>query len=282
MPARQLGTGMISSMLATGQDPTHTPKLPLTASQPLATIPRQALGATSTTLPYFSMLGSHSATSHPTPPAFSSQKHRSPFMDRQTPGHLQGFGRQGLLQQGIFQQDAYMQQPGALPAALSSTSTLTALPPPQVSVAQPHGLSSPWQPQSHAQTARVAPPMSQRSHMPASSGLRGVEPQSALQLQAVIPQADNWFLQDFKTQRTVLPSSSVKSDCEIDRLKGGAIDTIGLKAPADVECVSRQGSAAMEFDASDHGLGSLDFLGEAGLELDHPGALDFDPADCMF
>ncbi|KAL3162881.1 hypothetical protein ABBQ32_009330 [Trebouxia sp. C0010 RCD-2024] len=285
MPARQLGTGMASSMLATGLDRTHTPPLPLTASKPPVTMPRQALGPTATTLPYFSMLGSHSATSRHTPPAFSSQNHSRPFMDRQTPtpGHLQGFGQQAPLQQGIFQQDAYRQQPGSLLAALSSTSTFTSVPPPQVSVAQPHGLSLPWQPQTHAQTAGVVPPVSQLRHMPASPGLRGGEPQSGPQLQAVIPQADNRFLQNVQAHHTVLPSSSVRSEGEIDRLNCGAIDTIGLKTPADMECVSGQGSAAMEFDASDHGLGSLDyFLGEAGLDLEHPGALDFDPADCMF
>ena len=75
----------------------------------------------------------------------------------------------------------------------------------------------------------------------------------------------------------------VKSERDLQNMGCKVIDDTGLGTPADVESGSGQGSAAMEFDVStDHGLGSLDFLGDAGLDLDHSGDLDFDPEDCMF
>ena len=44
---------------------------------------------------------------------------------------------------------------------------------------------------------------------------------------------------------------------------------------------SGQNSEAMQFDAADHGLGSLDLLVDTDLDLDHQDELDFDPADCL-
>lgn len=96
-----------------------------------------------------------------------------------------------------------------------------------------------------------------------------------------MPSGDNPFLHD-KLACYQLPPASVKYEPHVENVGRNAIDTIGLETPTDVDSGSGQGSAAMEFDVSDHGLGSLDFLGDTGLDLDHSGALDFDPEDCMF
>ena len=114
--------------------------------------------------------------------------------------------------------------------------------------------------------------------MPAPSGFRGVTAQSAAQLQPSILRANSPFLQHKETQNLESPQASVKCESGVGKRGSSVTDTIGLETPRDVESGSGQGSAAMEFDASDHGLASLDFLGD----LDHSGALDLDPEDCMF
>lgn len=288
MPARQLGSGHMASMLATGLDRSHTPQLAPTASHPPSTMQGKA-----TTLPYSGMLPSQTTTSPFTLLAPASQQRHSPFMDRQTctPGLLPGFSQQGISQQGIsqqgvsqqgmYQRDAYRQPPGSLPAALSGTSSFTSMALPQALAAQP-GMSMPWQHQTHAQTTGAVPLLGQQNRLPAPAGPRGVEPPPVTQLQAAVSQAATRFLPAVDAQHFEMPSSSVKSECQVEKLGSSVVNEIGLETSADMEGGSWQGRAAMEFAASDHGLGSLDFLGDAGLDLDHPGVLDFDPADCMF
>lgn len=289
-PARQFGTGMVASMLATGLDHTPTPHLhpPPSASQPSNIISRQAahMGKASV-LPHTAMLRQQSPTSHPIMPAFASQRSPNPFLDRQgcALGQPQGIFQQGLPQQAANMSSGLFSQPGSLPAALSGNSSFTSLPPSLASVAQP-GLSVPWQHQSQTQAQtlgmmQAASMLSQQSHMPASSLFRGGVPQPPSKLQPTTLPGDNPFQQDAPL-RLELPPPIVKPESDVENMGCNVIGNIGLETSTDVESGSGQGSAAMEFDVSDHGLGSLDFLGEAGLELDHSGALDFDPEDCMF
>ena len=73
---------------------------------------------------------------------------------------------------------------------------------------------------------------------------------------------------------------AVKPEAAIEAMGCVAIDGMTLETPPAVQV--DQGTAAMQFDKSDHGLESLAFLGDQDLDLDHSGALDFDPEDCMF
>lgn len=280
---------MVASMLATGQDHTPTPQLHHPPSAPHLSpsiMSRQAL-VKSSVPPQSTMLRQHSASSHPALPAFVSQRTPNPFLDRQGCALGQPLG---TAQQGIFQQVAHMSsglfpQPGSLPAALSGNSSFTSLPSSLVSVPQP-GLSLPWQHQSQTQAQtrgmmQAASMRSQQSHSPAVSFRGGVSPSATKLLQSSTLPGGNPFLQD-KPACYEFPPSSAKCKPHVENMRRSVIDNIGLEIPADVDSGSGQGSAAMEFDVSDHGLGSLDFLGEAGLDLDHSGALDFDPEDCMF
>ena len=298
-PVRQFGTGMVASMLATGQDHspsphyTPTPQLhhPPSASQPPGIISQQALLKASVP-PQSTMLRQHSASSHLILPAFVSQRTPNPFLDRQ--GCALG-QPPATAQQGIFQQVAHMSsglfpQPGSLPAALSGNSSFTSLPSSLVSVPQP-GLSLPWQHQSQTQaqplgmmqaaSMQAASMLTQQSRTPALTFRGGVSPSATKPLQPSMFTGGNPFLQD-KPPCYDLPLLSVKHESPVEDMERNVIDNIGLETPTDMDSGSGQGSAAMEFDVSDHGLGSLDFLGEAGLDLDHSGALDFDPEDCMF
>lgn len=281
-PARQFGTGMVASMLATGLDHTAIPQLhpPPSASQPPNMIARQAahLGKASVP-PHLGMVRQHSTTT------LASQHTPNPFLDRQgcVLGQPLGTAPQGLSQQAT---SGPFLQPGSLPAALSGNSSFASLPPPLAPLTQP-GMSLPWQHQSQtpAQTLgmmQAASLLSQQTLMPAPSRFRDGMPQPPAKVQLSTLPGDNPYLQDAPAHFK-FPPVSVKSECGFENMGCNVIDNIGLETPADVESGSGQGSAAMEFDVStDHGLGSLDFLGEAGLDLDHSGNLDFDPEDCMF
>ena len=292
-PARQFGTGMVASMLATGLDHATTPQLHPPPSSSNAIARQAAHMGNAVVPPHCGMLRQHSATSHPIRPGFASQESPHPFLDRQgcAQGQPQGTAQQGIFQQGLAQQAARMSsglfQPGPLPAVLSGNSSFTSLPPSLAPVTQP-GVSMPWQHQSQSQTQaqtlsmmQAASMLSQQSHMPAALMFRGGVPQPPTKLPPSTPPGDNPSLQNAPACLE-LPLSSAKTESAFENMGCNMIDNIGLETSTDVESGSGQGSAAMEFDVSDHGLGSLDFLGEAGLDLDHPGALDFDPEDCMF
>lgn len=290
VPATQLGSGMVATMLATGLD--HTPHLPFTASQP--SIAQPGFG-TASVLSQPGLARQHSAASHLSLPAASTQQHPNPFMGRQnsTPGQLQGISQQDIFQQGPSQQgkaavhmsSGLLPQPGSLPAALSGNSSFTSLLPSQASVTQP-ALSLSWQQQTHAQTLNIlqaASLLGQHSHMPASSsGPITDVPKSAGQLQTSAFQIDTHFLQDLVPANSGLVPSDVKSEPGIEAVGCDTIDHMSIETPAAGQSGSGQGSAALQFDVADHGLESLDFLGGTDLDLDHSGALDFDPDDCMF
>lgn len=291
-PARQFGTGMVASMLATGLDHTPTRQLqpPPSSSQPSNIIARQAAHMGKAVVPpHCGILRQHSANGHPIRPAFATQDSPHPFLGRQgcALGQLQGTAQQGLSQKAAHTSSGLFPQPGPLPAALSGNSSFTSSPASLASVTQP-GVSVPWQHQSQSHTQaqtlgmmQAASMLSQQSHMPAALMIRGGVPQPTTKMQLPTPPGENPSLQDAPA-RLELPSSSVKTESDFENMGCNVIDDIGLETSTDVESGSGQGSAAMEFDVSDHGLGSLDFLGEAGLDLDHSGALDFDPEDCMF
>ena len=285
-PARQLGSGVASTLLATGLH--HAPQPSLPASQH-ASLAQHNLGKAAR-LSQPGIGHQHSISSLP---ALPNQKQLNPFMDRQssTPGQVQGIPQHSLFQQslpqqlkaGIHMSSGLLQASRALPTAFSSHSNSGTVVPSQTSLIQP-SLLLPWQQQAHTQAhiglTQAAYGLNQQSHMPASSSFTSEGPNQASQLGPSAFKMDAHFLPDPTTQKLDLPPLMVKSEPGAVHDDCDGINEMTFDTPTAMQ--SGQGSAAMQFDASDHGLESLDFLGGADLSLDHPGALDFDPEDCMF
>ena len=287
-PARQLGSGLASTLLATGLH--HNPQVSLAASQHVSTAHHNLGKASGSSQP--GIVRQHSIGSLP---VFPNQHRPNPFVDRQssTPGQLQGIPQHSAFQQGPSQQlkagvplsSGLLQPSGALPTAFSSHSSFSTVTPSQTSLTQP-SLSLPWQQQqahTHAQApglTQAASGLSQQSHMPASSSFTLEGPNQANQLEPSAFKKNTHFLPDPVTHNIEVPPLTVKSEPGMGDHGCDGIDEMRLETPTAMH--SGQGSAAMQFDAVDHGLESLDFLGGADLDLDHPGALDFDPEDCMF
>jgi len=264
-PDRQLGSGVVVSMLANATDPMSH----LSGKAVQAGVTHQGFAKPATLLHQPSMPSMARQHSMPVLPCQQPQpgprlQQQKGFFERQySAGIVPGLARQssGALPQGIAQQpNLAMQFPSGLYATAlagantnlssSSSSCFTSVFTSQPAAPQ-HGISHGWQQQQHTMMA---------SHMPSK----------------VTPQLQHQ-----------LPTSMVHLEAGSKGHQGQAatLDSMEcLQSPMDVgvDSGSGQGSAAMEFDSADHGLGSLDLLVGADLSLDHPDALDFDPADCLF
>ena len=271
-PGRQLGSGLVASMLAHGPD--CASQMPAQASQ--VGMLQHSSVKTASLLPQPSMARQHSMPVLPCQPQQAQQQHSGferPSSAEVLPGRVgqgmsvfpQGIAQQpslavarsqGLLQrpnlgtalQGSAQQPSLVSQPpsgllhqtGLLPTNLSSSSSscFTSFFPSQPA------MPSAWQ---------------QQKQTIASSYLASVEHQH--------PQTNSLHIGSAWSD---VPCRTLDSECVV------------LNGERDLESGSSQGGAAMQFDSSDHALESLDLLTEGDLSLDHHDALDFDPADCLF
>ena len=281
-PGRQLGSGLVVSMLAKGPDQVAGKML-----QP--GLPQQSFVRPTAVMQQPSMARQHSMPVLPCQQAQLTQLGLQkgllqPYFGRQNlAGVLPGLGRQGSaslvqgiahpstsLPQGITQQphlgagliqgiaqqpnmashfsSGLLHQTGPEPAHNSSSSCFTPVFTSQLS-SVPHA----WQ-QQQQQQQQILTASHLTSHMTQ-------QPQQSVMADAL--QAKHHGSSD---QASLLDSM----DC--------------MQSPGDVglESTSGQGNAAMQFDSSDHGLDSLDLLAGSDLNLDHDTELDFDPADCLF
>jgi len=293
-PGRQLGSGLVVSMLAKGADQVAGKML-----QP--GFPQQSFVRPTAVMQQPSMARQHSMPVLPCQQAQLTQLGLQkglvqPYFGRQNlAGVLPGLGRQGsaglaqgithhskslpqgitqqphlaaALAQGIAQQpnmashfsSGLLHQTGLEPAhnSTSSSSCFTSVFTSQLS-SVPHA----WQQQQHQQQQQQQQQQHQQQMLTAS------------------------HLTSMMTQQ---PQQSMMADA-LQAKQNGSSDQASLldsmecmQSPGDVglESTSGQGNAAMQFDSSDHGLDSLDLLGGPDLNLDHDAELDFDPADCLF
>ncbi len=284
-PGRQLGSGLVVSMLAKGADQVAGKMLQPGLSQ-------QSFVRPTAVIQQPSMAQQHSMPVLPCQQAQLTQLGLQkglvqPYFGRQNlAGVLPGLGRQGSaglaqgiahlsksLPQGITQQphlgaalaqgtaqqpnlashfsSGLLQQTGVEPAhnSTSSSSCFASVFTSQLSSVPPHT----WQQQQQQQQQILT-----ASHL---TSMMTQQPQ-----QSMIPDALQIKHHGSSDQASLLDSM----DC--------------MQSPGDVglESTSGQGNAAMQFDSSDHGLDSLDLLGGPDLNLDHDAELDFDPADCLF
>jgi len=285
-PGRQLGSGLVVSMLAKGADQVAGKML-----QP--GFPQQSFVRPTAVMQQPSMARQHSMPVLPCQQAQLTQLGlqkglAQPYFGRQNlAGVLPGLGRQGSaglaqgiahhsksLPQGITQQphlaaalaQGIAQQPNmgshfssgllhqtGLESAHNSTSSsscFTSLFTSQLSSVPPHA----WQQQQQQQQQQILT----ASHL---TSMMTQQPQQPMMADALQPKHHG-----SSDQASLLDSM----EC--------------MQSPGDVglESTSGQGNAAMQFDSSDHGLDSLDLLGGPDLNLDHDAELDFDPADCLF
>ena len=279
-PGRQLGSGLVVSMLAKGAD-----QVPGKMLQP--GLPQQNFVRPTAVMQQPSVARQHSMPVLPCQQAQLTQLGLQkgllqPYFGRQNlAGSLPGLGRQGSaglaqgiahpstsLPQGITQQphlgagpiqgiaqqpnmashfsSGLLHQTGPEPAHNSTSSSSCFTP---VFTSQLSSVPHAWQQQQQILTA---------SHL---TSIMTQQPQQSMMADAL--QAKHHGSSD---QASLLDSM----DC--------------MQSPGDVglESTSGQGNAAMQFDSSDHGLDSLDLLAGSDLNLDHDTELDFDPADCLF
>ena len=287
-PGRQLGSGLVVSMLAKGAD--QMPQVPGKMLQP--GLPQQSFVRPTAVMQQPSMARQHSMPVLPCQQAQLTQLGLQkglvqPYFERQNlAGVLPGLGRQGSA--GLAQGIAHLSK--SLPQGITQQPNMAA-----------------------ALTQGIGQQPNMASHF--SSGLlhqTGVEPahnstsSSSCFTSVFSPQLSSvlhaWQQQQQQQQQQILtashltsmmtqqPQQSVMADALQPKHHGSSdqaslLDSMDcMQSPGDVglESTSGQGSAAMQFDSSDHGLDSLDLLGGPVLNLDHDAELDFDPADCLF
>ena len=302
-PARQLGSGLVVSMLAKSCDTVPTLTAGHVSPSPGYVSPlglaQQSIRRPASALQQPSMARQHSMPALPcqqaqhglhqgfTQPSFQRQNSTGvlPGLGRQgSAGLLQGIAQQphlAALSQGISQQphlaalsQGIGQQPNLashfssgllhqLPAQLGNSSNSCFT---SMFAAQPASMPYAWQQQPQ-----------QQPHQ---------QPQQQQQTQSVAATC----MAPRVTQQTQQLMVAVQMGSEHYQPSGQAsvVDSMGCMMPLSpvgrvvLNGASGQGSAAMQLDSSDHGLDGLDLLGGDDLSLDHDTELDFDPADCLF
>ncbi|DBA84996.1 TPA: hypothetical protein ACH3X2_005734 [Trebouxia sp. C0005] len=287
---RQLGSGLVVSMLAKGAD--QVLQEPGKMLQP--GLPQQRLVGPTAVMQQPGMARQHSMPVMPCQQAQLTQLGLQkglvqPYFGRQnSAGVVPGLGRQGSagLAQGIIPLSK------SLPQGITQQPNLSAVLA-QGIAQQPHmasHFSSGLLHQTGVEPAHNSTSSSSCFTSVFSSQLPSVPPAWQQQQQQHQHQQQILTASHLTSMMTQQPQQSMMADALQPKHCGSSdqaslLDSMDcMQSPGNVglESTSGQGNAAMQFDSSDHGLDSLDLLGGPDLNLDHDAELDFDPADCLF
>ncbi|DBA94542.1 TPA: hypothetical protein ACH3X1_002127 [Trebouxia sp. C0004] len=282
-PGRQLGSGLVVSMLAKGAD--QVPQVPGKMLQP--GLPQQSFVRPTAVIQQPSMAQQHSMPVLPcqqaqlTQPGLQKGLVQPYFGQQNLAGVLPGLGRQGSA--GLAQGIAHLSK--SLPQGITQQPHLAAAL--TQGVGQQPNMASQFSSGLLHQTGESAHNSTSSSSCFTSvftSQLSSVPHAWQQQQQQQILTASHLtsMMTQQPQQSTMAGALQPKHDGSLDQ--ASLLDSMDcMQSPGDVglESTSGQGSAAMQFDSSDHGLDTLDLLGGPGLNLDHDAELDFDP-DCLF